>query len=98
MQVQYSSARRSSSKQKVTLDGSGYGVWGSGVTLDDVLSSDFVGVQGSKSDGRGEPSCWARFFLFMERLNDEDKLKTRTSDPASLAKAAQIAISCNIII
>lgn len=63
MQVQYSSARRSSSKEKVTLDGSGQGVCTSGVTLDPVLRPDFVGVQASTVDGRGEVTCWARFVL-----------------------------------
>lgn len=69
MQVQYSSARRSSSKEKVTLDGSGQGVCTSGVTLDPVLSPDFVGVQGSREDGKGAPTtCWARFVLKIRNL------------------------------
>lgn len=63
MHVQYSSARKSSSKENVTLDGSGQGVCTSGVTLDPVLSPDFVGVQGSREGDRGEPTCWARFVL-----------------------------------
>lgn len=63
MQVQYSAARRSSSKEKVTLDGSGQGVCRSGVTLDPILSPDLVGVQGSREGGRGQLTCWARFVL-----------------------------------
>lgn len=63
MQVQYNSANRSSSKQKVTFDGSGLGVCSSGVTLDPALSPDLVGVQGSREEGRREPTCWARFVL-----------------------------------
>lgn len=61
MQVQYSSAKRSRSKEKVTFDGSGQVVCRSGVTLDPVLRPVLVGVQGSRVDGRGEPTCWARF-------------------------------------
>lgn len=68
MQVQYSSARRSSSNEKVTLDGSGQGVCISGVSLHPVLSPDFVGVQGSRAGGRGEPTCWARFVLKIRKL------------------------------
>lgn len=63
MQVQYSFAKRSSSEEKVTLHGSGQGICRSGVSLDPVLSPDFVGVQGSRGGGRGEPTCWARFVL-----------------------------------
>lgn len=51
MQVLYSSTKRSSSKEKVTLDGSGQVVCCSGVTLDPVLSTVLVGVHGSKEDG-----------------------------------------------
>ncbi len=85
MQVQYSSARRSSSKEKVTLDGSGQGVCRSGVTLDPGLSPDLVGVQGSREDGRGEPTCWARFVLKTRNfrlLNSRYKLRCRASDAA----------------
>lgn len=57
MQVQYNSARRSSSREKVTLDGSGYAVCGSGVTLDPVLIPILVGVQGSREDGNRGPTC-----------------------------------------
>lgn len=63
MQVQYSSARRSSSEEKVTLEGSGHDVCISGVTLDPVRSPALVGVQGSSEDGRGELTCCARFVL-----------------------------------
>lgn len=71
MQVQYSSASRSSSREKVTLDGSGQGVCRSGVTLDSVLTPDLVGVQGSREDGRGELTSWARFVfsLFSSSLS-----------------------------
>ena len=63
MQVQYSSARRSSSEEKVTLEGSGHDVGRSGVTLDPVRSPALVGVQGSSEDGTGELTCCARFVL-----------------------------------
>lgn len=63
MQVQYSSARRSNSKVKVTLDGSGQAICTSGVTFDPVQRPDLVGVQASREDGGGEPTCWARLVL-----------------------------------
>lgn len=63
MQVQYSSASRSSSEEKVTLDGSGQGVCVSGVTLVPILTPDSVGVHWSKEGGKGELVCWARFVL-----------------------------------
>lgn len=63
MHVEYSSARRSSSEEKVTFDGSGQGVCTSGVTFVPVLTPDFVGVHRSGQGGKGELTCWARFVL-----------------------------------
>lgn len=63
MQVQYSSASRSSSEEKVTFDGSGQGVCTSGVTLVAIVTPDFVGVHGSGEGDKGELACWARFVL-----------------------------------
>lgn len=63
MQVQYSSASRSSSEEKVTFDGSGQGVCTSGVTLVPIVTPDFVGVHGSGEGVKGELTCWARFVL-----------------------------------
>lgn len=63
MHVEYSSARRSSSEEKVTFDGSGLGVCTSGVTFVPVLTPGFVGVHRSGQGGKGELTCWARFVL-----------------------------------
>lgn len=57
MQVQYSSASRSSSEEKVTLDSSGQGVCASGVTFVPSLTPDFVGVHWSREGGKGELVC-----------------------------------------
>lgn len=69
MQVQYSSASRSSSEEKVTLDGSGQGVCTSGVTFVPILTPDFVGVHWSREGGKGELVCWARFVLTKQKTS-----------------------------
>lgn len=69
MQVQYSSASRSSSEEKVTLDGSGQGVCASGVTFIPILTPDFVGVHWSREGGKGELVCWARFVLTKQKTS-----------------------------
>lgn len=63
MQVQYSSANRSSSDFCVTLLGSGQGDWGSGVTFDPCLCTVLVGVQMTGVVFSGELVCWASLDL-----------------------------------
>ena len=70
MQVQYSSAKRSSSEEKVTLEGSGLDVCWSGVTLDPILNPALVGVQGSREEGKGDTTCWARFDLKIKNWSE----------------------------
>ena len=64
MQVQYTSASRSSSAIMVTLEGSGHTTRASGVTFDPILGiTDLVGVAESTESFRGELTTCARLFL-----------------------------------
>lgn len=78
MHVLYTSTKSSSSDKNVTLESSGEVVCMFAATLEPVLAPVLVGVQGSKADGKGEVTCWARFVLQMRFDTMKQERPTRT--------------------
>lgn len=91
MQVQYSSAKRSSSDFWVTLSGSGQGDWGSGVTFDSCLCIVLVGVQMAGVVFSGELVCWAS--LDLEKTRGHLVTNTVISFKLNLTASSNIPFS-----